>query len=164
MASFNPVPILTQCYTANPGIAGPNLFQNADFSGDLESWRSYTDSDATVEVARDSSGVPVWHATYRRGNWSTIAQQQTLLPDTPYVYEATMRSTGPVISLYWQAETGRHFEDTTYAAWTTLHYVFVTPHWDGKPRTAIFLPVLMTGAVEVWIKGLRLSPLTQPPS
>lgn len=161
---FNPVPILTECHKANPSVAGPNLFQNGDFSQGLASWARHPDSDATVQVERDPDGVPVWHATYRRGNWATIDQEQTLQPDTPYVYEATIRSTGPVVALYWQAETGRHFEDNVYSAWTPLHYVFVTPNWEGKPHLASFLPVLMKGAGEVWIKGLRLSELKKPAS
>jgi hypothetical protein len=98
--------------------------------------------------------------TYRKGNWGVIYQEQALQPDTVYVYEATVRSTAPIVALYWQAETGRFLEiDKAYPEWTHLRYVFLTPHWTGQPYRAGFNPVLMKGAGEAWIKDLRLSAL-----
>jgi Dolichyl-phosphate-mannose-protein mannosyltransferase len=161
--SFNPVPILTECYKANPSVAGPNLFQNGDFSQGLASWAKHPDSDATIQVERDPDGVPVWHANYRGGNWSVIYQEQVLRPDTVYVYGADVKTSAPVVSLYWQTEVGRFFELTnTYPAWTHLLYVFITPHWNGQPMRTSFNPVLMKGPGDAWIKGLRLSEFRAP--
>ena len=42
-------------------------------------------------------GGPVWHVTYRRGNWSVIHQSIPLRPDTIYVFAALVKSTAPVV-------------------------------------------------------------------
>jgi hypothetical protein len=162
VAASDPVPILTECYKTDRSMAGPGPLQNADFSNGLASWSKHPAAEGSVEVQRESDGVFVWHGVLRNGDGTLIYQQQPLKPDTAYVYEADVRSTVPVVSLYWQAETGRFFEQRTYPEWTHLVYVFVTPHWDGEPKPTGFSPVLMRGAGDAWIKGLRLSEL-QPP-
>jgi hypothetical protein len=157
---FDPVPMLTECYKTNQSGAGPNLFQNADFSAGLMSWTKHPDSNATVQPERGGDGVPLWHGIYRDGNWAIIFQSQVLQPDTVYVQEADVRTTAPVVSLYWESDVGRYLSLTnTYPEWTHLRYVFITPHWNGQPKSVNFHPVLLKGAGEVWLKGLRLSEL-----
>jgi hypothetical protein len=140
----------------NAGSA-PNLFQNGDFANGLQGWTTHPESDATLSV--DVSGdVRAWHVNYRKGNWSVIQQTQSLQPDTVYVYEVTIKSTAPVVALYWQAETGRYHEiDKTYPEWTHLRSVFQTPHWTGQPYATSFHPILMKGPGDAWLKDLRLS-------
>ena len=162
VASFDPVRILTECYKTDRSIAGPHLLQNPDFSNGLASWSKGPAAEGTVEVQRDSDGGYVWHGTLRNGDYTLIYQQQLLKPDTPYVYEADVKSTVPVVSLYWQATEGRFLEQRAYPEWTHLVYVFITPHWIGEPYPTGFDPVLMRGAGEAWIKGLRLSELGAP--
>lgn len=163
LASFEPVGMLAECYKVNQSGAGINLFQNGDFSRGLASWTQNPDSDATVQTGRDADGVPFWHGTYRGGNWGILYQEQVLQPDTVYVQEADIKTTAPVVSLYWQSDVGRFLSiEATYPEWTHLQYVFVTPHWDGQPKPVGFSPVLMKGPGEVWIKGLRLSELRAP--
>jgi hypothetical protein len=137
---------------------GQNLFQNGNFTDGLAGWSVHPDSDSTVTVDLSNPAEPAWHVQYRKGNWSVIYQELALRPDTPYVYEATVKSTAPIVALYWQAETGRYHEiDKAYPEWTRLRYVFMTPHWDGQPYRTGFNPVLMKGPGEAWIKDLRLS-------
>lgn len=142
---------------APASAAGSNLFQNGDFADGLNGWGVHPDADATVTI--DVTGNErIWHVNYRKGNWSVIHQSASLQPDTVYVYEAMIRSTAPVVALYWQAETGRfHGIDKTYPEWTHLRYVIQTPHWTGKPYAADFMPILMKGPGEAWLKDLRLS-------
>ena len=136
---------------------GPNVFQNGDFTSGLQGWTMHPESDATLSVDV-TAGPPAWHVVYRKGNWSVIQQTQALQPDTVYVYEATVKSTAPVVALYWQAETGRFHEiDKTYPEFTHLRYVFQTPHWTGQPYPASFHPILMKGPGEAWLKDVRLS-------
>ena len=137
---------------------GQSLFKNGRFTEGVTGWSVHPESDATVTVDLSNPGEPAWHVQYRKGNWSVIYQELELRPDTLYVYEATIKSTAPVVALYWQAETGRFYEiDKTYREWTRLRYVFMTPHWTGQPYRTGFNPVLMKGAGEAWIKDLRLS-------
>lgn len=139
------------------GSNGPNVFQNGDFAGGLQGWTMHPESDATLSV-EVTAGSPAWHVVYRKGNWSVIQQTQALEPDTVYVYEATVKSTAPVVALYWQAETGRYHEiDKTYPEFTHLRYVFQTPHWTGQPYPTSFHPILMKGPGEAWLKDVRLS-------
>ena len=161
--AFDAVPMLTECYKTNRSGVGPNLFQNGDFSDGLSAWTRHPESDAIVQAERDRDGVPLWHGIYRDGNWAIISQQQALQPDTVYVQEADVRTTAPVVSLYWESDIGRFLSLTnTYPEWTHLPYVFITPHWNGQPKSVSFHPVLMKGAGEVWLKGLRLSELGAP--
>lgn len=146
--------------TAATGDAqnGPNLFQNGDFANGLQGWSTNPDSDATVSIDVSGPNERAWHVEYRKGNWSVIYQELNLRPDTVYVYEVMVKSTAPIVALYWQAETGRFLQiDKTYPEWTSLRYVFLTPHWTGQPYRTGFSPVLMKGAGEAWLKNLRLS-------
>lgn len=143
---------------ANSDRLGPNLFQNGDFAEGLVGWGLHPESDATASIVTTGPGERAWYVKYRGGNWSVIAQGLTLKPDTVYVYEATVRSSAPVVALYWQAEIGRFHEiDKSYPEWTKLRYVFLTPHWNGEPVSAAIHPILMKGAGEASITDLRLS-------
>ena len=145
--------------TAGPGPdrQGPNLFANGSFTEGLKGWASHPASDATISIDLTPEG-PAWHAQYRKGNWGVILQERHLRPGTVYVYEARIKSTAPVVALYWQSETGRFHEiDKSYPEWTHLRYVFLTPPWDGKPYPTGFHPVLMKGAGDAWLKDVRLS-------
>jgi hypothetical protein len=143
--------------TTDAARLGPNLFQNGSFAEGLQGWGIHPDADATPSVVTVGA-ERVWNVKYRKGNWTVIAQDLSLKPDTVYVYEAVVKSTAPVVALYWQAETGLFHEiDKTYPEWTRLRYVFLTPHWNGAPMNASFNPVLMKGAGDVSIKDLRLS-------
>ena len=136
---------------------GPNLFTNGDFADGLKEWSLHPQSDATVTV--DGTGADrAWHVKFRKGNWSVIYQEFPLQPDTVYVYEATVKTTAPIVALYWQSEIGRYFQyEQTYPQWTRLRYVFITPRWDGKPYRVGFNPVLMKGPGDAWLKDLRIS-------
>lgn len=163
LSTFEPQQMLAECYKVNQSGAGPNLFQNGDFSQGLAPWTKHPDSDATVQAERDRDGVPLWHGIYRGGNWGVIYQEQVLQPDTVYVQEVDIKTTAPVVSLYWQSDVGRFLSDgTTYSDWTHLQYIFSTPHNGGQPLRAGFNPVLMKGPGEAWLKGLRLSELRAP--
>ena len=134
-----------------------NLFQNGGFTEGLAGWNVHPDSDATVTV-ETAGGERAWHVQYRKGNWGVIHQALTLAPDTVYVYEATIRTTAPVVALYWQSDIGRFHEiDKSYPEWTRLRYVFQTPHWAGQPYATDFHPILMRGPGEAWLKDVRLS-------
>jgi hypothetical protein len=147
---------LGQCAANRPELKGPNLLQNGDFSRGIEGWHAHPDADATV-----TAEARVWHVHYRKGNWQVIYQEQVLRPDTPYLYEATLKTTAPVTALYWQADAG-HFAEQIDSApqWRHVTYAFITPHWDGKALRTFFSPVLMRGAGETWIKDVRLSELS----
>jgi len=137
---------------------GPNLFQNGDFVSGLKEWSLHPDSDTTVTVDPVGVNERAWHARYRKGNWSVIYQEFPLQPDTVYVYEAWVKTTAPIVALYWQSDIGRYHEiDHAYPEWKHLRYVFITPHWEGKPYRTGFNPVLMKGAGEAWLRDLRLS-------
>lgn len=162
LKNFDPLPLIQEC-SGRPDVKGPNLFQNAAFAQGMAGWAVNPDADATVSIDAGSNGTRVWHVNYRKGNWSVIYQGLSLQPDTVYVWEAEAKTTAPVVSLYWQAEIGRFFEQTnTYRDWTALRYVFITPHWDGRPYHTGFSPVLMKGPGEAWLKNLRLSEFRAP--
>ena len=138
-----------------------NLFQNGTFARGLDGWSVHPQADATVRV--EPGAEPVWHATWRKGNWSTIYQEQLLQPDTVYIYQAWIKTTAPIVALYWQSEIGRFFNiETSYPQWTRVRYVFVTPHWNGQPYRVGFNPVLMKGAGDVWLRDLRLTEARSP--
>jgi hypothetical protein len=147
--------------SAAAGVSGTghasNLFRNGSFADGLAGWSVHPDSDASVTIDA-AGGERAWHVNYRKGNWSVIRQSLSLQPDTVYVYEASIRTTAPVVALYWQSETGRFHEiDKTYPEWTRLRYVFQTPHWAGQPYATDFHPILMKGPGEAWLKDVRLS-------
>lgn len=137
---------------------GPNLFQNGSFADGLKEWSLHPDSDTTLSVDTVGTNQRAWHAKYRKGNWSVIYQEFPLQPDTVYVYEAWVKTTAPIVALYWQSDIGRYHQiDHAYPEWTHLRYVFITPHWDGKPYRTGFNPVLMKGPGEAWLRDLRIS-------
>lgn len=139
-------------------LLGPNLFENGDFAKGAAGWDVHPQSDATVSVEGRDTPAPVWHVTYRKGNWSVIYQEHPLKPDTVYVYEAWVKTTAPIVALYWQSDIGRFLEmEKVFPQWTRARYVFVTPHWDGKPYRVGFNPVLMKGAGEAWLRDLRIA-------
>lgn len=143
---------------------GPNLFQNGSFTDGTKEWSLHPQSDSTVTVEPMGPNGRAWHVTYRAGNWSVIYQEQMLKPDTVYVYEGWVKSTAPIVALYWQSEIGRYFEiDKSYPTWTHLRYVFITPHWTGQPYRTGFNPVLMKGPGEAWLRDLRIAEVSAPP-
>lgn len=136
---------------------GPNVLLNGDFSSGLDAWGSNPESDSTVSTEKTGPNEYTWHVKYRKGNWGVIYQERPLKPNTVYVYEAWIKSTAPVVALYWQSDIGRFYQDDhTYPAWTHLRYVFRTPGWTGQPFRSGFNPVLMKGAGEAWLRDLRV--------
>lgn len=157
------LPQIRECAARRPDLRGPNLFKNADFSQGLTEWFMHPDTDAIRSVDPDGPTDRAFHAKYRKGNWQVIIQEVHLKPDTIYVYEADVKTTTSVVSLYWQSDTGRHLDlASTYPDWTHLRYVFLTPRWDG-PFPASVNPVLMNGPGEAWLKNLRISEFRVPP-
>ena len=143
---------------------GPNLFENGSFTDGAKPWSLHPQSDSTVTIEPFGPRERSWHVNYRKGNWSVIYQEHPLKPDAVYVYEAWVKTTAPIVSLYWQSETGRFYDfERTYPAWTHLRYVFVTPHWNGQPYTTGFNPILMKAPGEAWLRDLRLSQVVTPP-
>jgi hypothetical protein len=164
LEAINAVPVFAECYNKNPAVAGPNEFRNPDFSDGLVSWTKHPDADATVEVQRGLDGEPQWYVNYRGGNWNVIEQEQVLVPNTAYAYEAEVKSTAPVVSLYWQSDVGRFLGlNTAYPDWTSVRYVFITPRWDGQAKRATFNPLLMQARGQAWLRRVRLSQLQVPP-
>lgn len=163
VATFDPLPIIRECLAATPTAVGANLFQNGDFSKATESWTTHPDAKATVSV--DLEGKEhAWHVQWKSGNnWGVIAQEQMLSPDTVYIYEADLKSTAPVLSLYWQSDIGRYADfEHTYREWSHVRYVFLTPHWNGQPMRVSFNPILMKGTGDAWIKNLRIAEFRAP--
>ena len=139
------------------GARGPNVLLNGDFALGLDAWGTNPDSDATVSVEKNGPDQNIWHARYRKGNWIVIYQERPLKPNTVYVYEAWVKSTAPVVALYWQSEIGRFYQDDPiYPNWTHVRYVFLTPSWTGKPFQAGFSPVLMKGPGDAWLRDVRV--------
>ncbi len=161
---FDPIPLLRACLEAQPdAVRGPNLFVNGDFAKGRDAWGSNPDAKGTIDVVQDGRRGNAFHVNWSGGNWAVIEQQQTLKPDTAYVYEADLKTTADVIALYWGSDIGRMADmGRTFTNWTRLRYVFVTPHWEGKPWHASFNPVLMKAPGEAWIKSLQLSELIIP--
>lgn len=161
-AALDAVPALTECVRVDQRFIGPPLLRNPSFTAGVLPWLTHPESDATIRIDRDVEGTHVWYSDFRGGNWSVMSQEQVLQPDTPYLFEVTIRTTVPVVALYLQVDEGQFFERRSYPTWTTLQYVFVTPKWV-LPRSAIIQPVLTPFAGEVWLKHLRLAPLRVPP-
>lgn len=137
---------------------GPNVILNGDFSAGLDAWGSNPESDATVSTEKTGPGENAWHVKYRKGNWGVIYQERPLKPNTVYVYEAWVKSTAPVVALYWQSDVGRFYQEgQTYPAWTHLRYVFLTPSWTGQPFQSGFNPLLMKGPGDAWLRDVRVS-------
>ena len=161
MADWDPVPTLSVCYARQPETAGLNLLQNGDFAQGLDGWYRVPTSQAALEVVTDAEVItPTLSITTARPEDGVLLLQGiTLQPDTAYVFEATVKSTVPAVWLYWEADVGRYFHEDTHPDWEQLRYVFITPHWDEQARNADFHPVVVRGAGQVWLQGVRLSEL-----
>jgi 4-amino-4-deoxy-L-arabinose transferase-like glycosyltransferase len=159
---FDPSGLLKGCLSQNPDAIGANLLRNGDFASGTDAWWSAPDVKADRSVEGDRpTGSPVMRIGFRGGNWVVMAQQVMLEPDTAYVYSMRVRTTGPVVALYWQADAGHPFEgNRVYREWTTLVSAFVTPHWNGRPMAASFSPVLMAAPGEAWLSDVRLARFT----
>lgn len=165
LAGFDPAPMITECVQAQKDTLSANLFQNGDFTKGLEGWSKHPSTDAKITVEGTGTAERVWHAEKVGGDWSVIFQELNLLPDTAYVYEADIKTSVPVVSLYWQSDTGRFFEqEHVYRAWTHARYVFVTPHWNGQAVHTFLHPILLKGAGDAWLKNVRFSQFTAPKS
>jgi hypothetical protein len=147
-----------------PELAGRNLFRSRDFEASLTAWRSHPDSRGSIEVLNDANSAdPLWHVRYSGGNWALMTQSLVLQPESLYVYEMMLKSTAPVVALYWQVEIGRSLAaDRAYPEWTHLAYVFITPGWDSNPKIAHFSPILVQAPGDVWVRQLHLYKLEVP--
>ena len=88
-----------------------------------------------------------------------VLQGITVKPDTPYVYEMEIKSTGRVAALFWASDVARFESERSFPDWTKVRYVFITPHWDGKPRYSDFHPLLTEAAGDVSVRNVRLAEL-----
>jgi len=156
------VPLLTGCYDANPNVAGPSQFANGDFSQGLTAWFEASGLGCDGAGRSRRRACPVWHVNYRRGNWITIARIARCSLTLPYVYDATIRSTIPIVALYWEAEIADTSRIGAYNDWTTLH-TYSSRRTGGQAPFGCLQSRADAGAGEVWIKGLRLSEIKKPP-
>ena len=162
VAQFNPAALLQECAARQEDVRGANLFVNGDFANGRDHWDTNAGAKARVGI-ETVDGRTAFHVTWEGGDWRVIDQAQTLQPDTAYLYEMDIKTTAPVIPMYWQSDTGRYADgETTYREWTHVLYAFVTPKWTGQPMSANFNPVLMKGPGEVWLANVRVTPLTIP--
>lgn len=153
--------LLTACYSARPGMAGPNLIHNGDFASGLDGWNAPHADDVEVAVEPHTADAPrdvAIHAT-STGQRAVLLQGLLMKPDTPYVYEADIKSTAPVVALYWESDTGRFKVEDYFPKWTTVTYLFITPHWDGQLRHVDIHPILAKGRGDAWLRNVRLSEL-----
>lgn len=162
---LQPIAVLRSCYEQRPAVAGPSLFTNGDFRLGVEGWEQSPDAKATRSVEPDATtGAKAVHVSFKGGNWAVLMQGLMLQPDTPYVYRMRVRSTAPIVALYWQADVGHPFEQNrVYQEWTDLVFVFITPHWGGRPMAATVSPVLVQAPGEVWVADVQLRPFTFDP-
>jgi len=159
---FDPIQALSKCSMIQPEIIGPNLLQNGSFERILEDW--YRDPAWRLpDVGKDENGAtPSLNVTADgTEDWQVILQTVKLHPDTPYVFEMTVKSTAPLVALYWQADdfTGYLEEGNTYPEWTRIRIIFITPHWDGQDHSVQIYPFLLKGAGTVSLKQVRLAQL-----
>ncbi len=147
------------CFDQRGEAAGANLLVDAAFADGTAAWQQALDARVERSVEPDAKGRRVLRLSYAGGNWGVLHQNVTLLPNTAYLYTARVRTTVPVVALYWQASEGHSFaERVTYGEWTTLAWVFVTPPWP-QPVSAWCSPVLPMAPGDVWLADVRLSPL-----
>ena len=140
--------------------SGPNLIRNGDFSEGLDGWGRVPTASVEVRVERsDKARSELRIHVTDAAQHVVLLQGITVKPDTPYVYEMEVKSTGRVVALYWESEVGRFNSETNFPDWTKLRYVFVTPPWDGRPRYANFHPVLTKGVGDVSIRNVGLAEL-----
>jgi hypothetical protein len=141
--------------------SGPNLFQNGDFSKGLIGWARVPAPGVDVRVERsDETHSELRAHVLDPAQHILVLQGVVMKPDTPYVYEMEVKSTGPVVALYWDSDVGRFHLEKSFPEWTKLRYVFITPRWDGKPRYSDFHPVLTKGPGDVSFRNVRLAELT----
>jgi 4-amino-4-deoxy-L-arabinose transferase-like glycosyltransferase len=161
MREFNPVKILDGCYAASPEVGGPNLLKNGDFARGFDGWSRPAAPNVSLELSREPQGGDmVVHVTARTADQRAILLQGARLqPDTAYVFEVTVKSTMSIVALYWESDVARFESEGTYRDWTTRRYVFVTPRWDGQPRSVDCFPFLLKEPGEVWLKQVKLVPL-----
>lgn len=140
--------------------SGPNLLRNGDFSEGLTGWARVPAPGVDVRVEPSDKTHSELRAHVADATQHILVLQGiTVKPDTPYVYEMEVKSTGPVVALYWDSDVGRFHLEKSFPEWTKLRYVFVTPHWDGKPRYSDFHPVLTKAAGDVSVRNVRLAEL-----
>lgn len=161
MREFNPVKILGECYAASPEVGGPNLFVNGEFSRGLDGWHQVSAAGVDVAPARDpQTGEPLVQVTaHSTDQRAVLIQNARVSPESAYVFEATFRSTAEIVTLYWESDVGRFQSEGTYPNWITVRSVFLTPRWGGEPRSADFIPFLLKGPGQVWLKNVKLAPL-----
>lgn len=161
LREFNPIKMLGECYAASPDVGGPNLFVNGDFARGLDGWGRPPAPGVDVVVARDPrDGVAMAQVTTQSaGQRAVILQNAQVFPESAYVFEATLKSTAPIVALYWESDVARFHSEGAFPDWTTIRYVFVTPRWDGKARPVDFIPFLLKGPGQVWLKNAKLVPL-----
>jgi len=150
--------LLTACYSQAPGAFGGNTLRNGDFAAGTEAWSADPGTKAERAVVTDPAiGARAMHVTFRGGNWAVLTQATSLEPGAAYVYSMRVRTTAPVVALYWQADLGHPFaENQVYRDWTTLVSAFVVPASDRKAAAASFSPVLMMAPGEAWVGDVRL--------
>lgn len=148
--------------TATKGDApsGPNLFRNGDFSEGLVGWARVPSPgvDVRVEPLDKTHGELRVHVADATSH-VVVLQGIPMKPDTPYVYEMDVKSTGRIAALYWSSDVARFETEKSFPEWTKLRSVFITPRWDGKPRSGDFHPVLTEGAGDILVRNVRLAEL-----
>ena len=145
---------------ANDGApSGPNLFKNGDFSEALTGWARVPAPWVSVRVEPANGHAELRVRVDTDGQHVAVLQGITVQPDTPYVYEMEVKSTGRVAALYWASDVARFESEKSFPEWTKRRYVFITPHWDGKPRYSDFHPVLPETAGDIWVRNIRLAEL-----
>jgi hypothetical protein len=157
-----PIAALRGCYEQRPDVAGANLFKNGDFRHGFDNWGISPDANATRSLELDpTTGAGTAHVSFKGGNWAVLMHALTLKPDAAYVYRMRVRSTAPIVALYWQADVSFLLDQNrAYPEWTDLVFVFVTPHWGGQSKEAIASPVLPRAAGDVWVADVQLRPFT----
>jgi hypothetical protein len=157
-----PAQAFAKCLITQPEIIGRNLLQNGNFEHLLNDW--YRDPTWRLPmVAKDENEIASSLNVAADGteDWRVVLQTVELQPNTPYMFEMDIKSTAPLVALYWQSDdfTGYLEEGNTYPDWTHLQVVFITPHWDGQPRPVQIYPFLLKGAGTVSLKQVRLAQL-----
>ena len=152
--------VLTACYAARPEIAGPPLLENGDFSEALSGWyQPHGPGEFRVVPEGEDGPRHLQVHVADAGLHVVLLQGIEIKPDTPYVYEMEVKSTGPIVTLYWESDVGRFQSERAFPNWTRVQSILVTPHWDGKPRKADFHPFLTKGIGDVSIRNVRLAEL-----
>ena len=140
--------------------SGPNLFRNGDFSEGLDGWARVSSPGVEVRVERpDKANAELRIRVADAAQHIVLLQGITVKPDTAYIYEMEVKSTGPIVALYWDSDVGRFDSERSFPNWTMLRYVFIAPRWDGKPRYGNFHPLLTKGVSDISIRKVRLAEL-----